>query len=198
MANKLRELGGGLFVVNPWVAAVAVVAVAILGYHALLGIQFTRASNQEDSLNNQAGLLSDKVRKARAEGEAVELNLQSQQRRLEELRHWFGYPLSINPMGSVYDKAQQAQVDVVSVVGSDPEEETYEGARYEVRPLVVGVQAETVADIRQFLSLLDETPPAATVSEIHIAGVESSPSAQFELRFHLLRPEAAAQSESIQ
>ena len=86
--------------------------------------------------------------------------------------------------------ASESRVDLISVTGVDPVEETRGTNQYLVQPMTANIQGDEPEDIYRFISLLGETPPVITVSSISMSGLDGGTTAQIRFLFFFLSEEA--------
>ena len=156
-----------------------------------LGVRFGLAFREAASLSGQ---IDQKAQNAfmLPDSEALELSLANGEQQLEEHRVWYSRPPNNDLMAQLSDVARKSRVDLISVTGVDPLEETRGTIKYQVQPMTVNVQGDEPEDIYRFISLLSETPPVATVSSISISGLEGGSTAQIRFLFffsHEVAPE---------
>ncbi|MEE9247649.1 MAG: hypothetical protein V3U79_03015 [Dehalococcoidia bacterium] len=193
MPKSLADLRRHLSRVKPWVAVAALLAIALLGYYAILGMRYMDASGEVTSLNSQIQLLSRRMGPTPPDIEPLKAELESQGQRLEVLRDLFAYQEADHLVGILADTAQETAVALGQVSVGSIRLEIQEEIKYRIQPMTATVQGESV-DIYRFLSLLQQTVPVVSVSSINISGLEGFPSAQVQLLFYL-SPEAASEKQ---
>ncbi len=207
---------------KPWVVLAALIAIGLLGYYILLGIQYKRASAEEAFLSDQVYRLSRLARAPLSLGSGQVHQLESQTRWLAELNSWFDYPRTGSPltklaafpepttvdlksrtsadhllMDVLSTTAEEAQVKVVPVAGGELEEETRGELRFQVKPIDIVIEGYA-ANMYRFLNQLDQKPPLATVSILNIENLDFLPIAEIELRFYYLSPRGAQHTEGTE
>jgi hypothetical protein len=190
MPQSLTELRQLLSRVKPWVAVTVVLAVALVGYYAIQGARYWRASQDTDSLNSKIRQLSRALRSGPAAGETVARQLETQQLRLAELRSSFNYPSTDELVAIVFDTARATSVELASMSVGDQQPRTLGETKFQVQPVALTVQGN-MPDIYRFLAMLQERVPVVALSSINLASLDLEPSAQLQLLFYLL-PEPSA------
>ena len=89
--------------------------------------------------------------------------------------------------------ASESRVDLISVTGVDPVEETRGTVQYLVQPMTAKVQGDDPEDIYRFISLLSDTTPVTTVPSISMSGLDGGATAQIRFLFFFL-PEVAPEN----
>ena len=178
---------------SPWVTIAAVLALVLLAYYVFLGMEFRKFSDEETALSNRVSELLTEDRPDLSLEEALSLELESLEQRLEGLQGLFTYPGVDDLVAGMYASAQEAQVQLISVSVDDLQEQSIGTTRYEVQPIALEFRAGT-ADTLNFLSLVHERLPMADLSSINLQGIQGDPLVSVELLFYG-SPEAITQEE---
>ena len=179
--------------VKPWIAVAVLLAIVLVGYYLFLGVRYGLAFQQMASL---AGQIEQKSQGAFVlpDSEALELSLATGEQLLQEHRVWYSRPHKNDLMAQLSDVARESRVELISVTGADPLEETRGTVQYQVQPMTVNIQGDEPEDIYRFISLLSEPPPVATVSSISISGFDGGSTAQIRFLLFFL-PEVAPENQ---
>ena len=178
---------------SPWVSMAVVLALVLLAYYVFLGMEFRKVSDQETALSNRVNELLTEDRPDLSLEEALSLELESLEQRLEGLQGLFTYPGVDDLVAGMYASAQEAQVQLISVSVDDLQEQSIGTTRYEVQPIALEFRAGT-ADTLNFLSLVHERLPMADLSSINLQGIQGDPLVGVELLFYG-SPEVITQEE---
>jgi hypothetical protein len=171
--------------VKPWIAIAVLVAVVLAGYYLFLGVRFGLALQQAASVT---GRIEEKSPGSLvlSDNQALELSLATGEQQLEEGREWYSLPPNNGLMARLSAVAGESRVDLISVTGVDPVEETRGTVQYLVQPMTANIQGDEPEDIYRFISLLGETPPVTTVSSISMSGLDGGTTAQIRFLFFFL------------
>ncbi len=190
MARSLAQLRENLARVKPWVAVAVLLAIALLGYYAVLGTRYFNASEQVASMNGEIRQLTAKLREPPLDEEALKAERESQKQQLEAMRSLFSHPKSDDLVGILSATAQETSVTLAKVAVADWRWELQGEIGYWTQPMTAMLHGETV-DIYRFLSLLQQKVPVARVTSVNMSGLEAVPSAQVQVLFYL-SPEATS------
>ena len=190
MATSLVELRRYIYRVKPWVGVAVLLALPILGYSAVMGMQYSDSSEQVDSLNIEIRRLAASLRKAPPNEEALRAGREPREQRLEAVRSLFGDPESVDLVGILSAMAQESGVALTWLDVANKRQQTHGQVRYWTRPVTAKLQGET-QDIYRFLRHLQRKMPMARVTSVSISSLEAVPSAQVQLLFYL-SPQAAS------
>ena len=191
MSKYLAELKQRLPRVKPWIAVAVILAVTLAGYYFVLGTRYLKASGEVISIEEQIRLQTRILRQQIPDEVALKAERASGEHRLKELRTLFTYSETGVLMGILSDTADDALVGMDRIELVDTRMETLGGIQYQTVPVTTTVRGDTL-DIYQFLSLLQQKVPGASVSDITLSGLDGSPKAQLQLLFYLL-PEASSE-----
>ncbi len=185
MATDTSRLRQPLKRLKPWIAIAVLLAVVLAGYYLFLGVRFGLAFQQAASL---AGQIEEKSQGSLVlpDSGALELSLSTGVQQLEERQAWYSLPQRNDLMARLSAVASESRVDVISVTGVDPVEETRGTNQYLVQPMTANIQGDEPEDIYRFISLLSETPPVTTVSSISMSGLDGGTTAQVRFLFFFL------------
>lgn len=180
---------------KPWIAIAVLVAVALAGYYLFLGVRFGLAFQQAAS---SAGRIQGKSpgNLVLADNQVLELSLAAEGQKLEESRAWYSLSQRNDLMAQLSAVAGESRVELISVTGVDPVEETRGTVQYLVQPMTANIQGDDPEDIYRFISLLSGATPVATVSSVSMSGLgglEGSATAQVRFLFFFL-PEVASEN----
>ena len=173
---------------KPWIAIAVLVAVVLGGYSLFLGVRFGLALQQAASVTSRIEEKSPGSL-VLADNQALELSLATGEQQLEQGREWYALPPNNGLMARLSAVAGESRVDLISVTGVDPVEETRGTVQYLVQPMTASIQGDDPEDIYRFVSLLSETPPVTTVSSISmsgLAGLDGGTTAQIRFLFFFL------------
>ena len=191
MSESLRDLGKllkRLSGVNPWTAAMLLLAAGVLGYYAVLGARYWSASQRVEALTGQVQQLTAAQR--RTATPATPVVSTSSQRRLEELRGLFAYNSTDDMIAIVSSTARETGVSLVSVSVGEAQPKTQGNVKYQAQPLSLRLQGGADA-IYSFLARLQEAAPSGAVTDIRLTSLDGLPLAQVQMLFYL-SPEPAA------
>ncbi len=193
MPKSLAELQRHLSRVKPWVAVAALLAIALLGYYSIMGMNYLNASGEVASLNSEIQLLSRRLGPTPPDMEALKAEQESLGQQLEGLRDLFGSREGDDLVAILSDTAQETAVALGQVAVGDSRPETQGEIQYRIQPMTATIEGEAV-DIYRFLSLLQQKVPVASVKGIDISGLDGLASAQVQLLFYL-SPEATSEKQ---
>ena len=191
MSESLRDLGKllkRLSGVNPWTAAMLLLAAGVLGYYAVLGARYWSASQRVEALTGQVQQLT--AAQKRTALPATHVVSTSPERRLEELRGLFAYSSTDDMIAIVSSTARETGVSLVSVSVGEAQPKPQGNVKYQAPPLSLRLQGGTDA-IYRFLARLQEVASSVTVTDIRLTSLDGLPLAQVQMLFYL-SPEPAA------
>ena len=170
--------------VKPWVAIAVLLAVAILGIYAIQSYRGWSSWQRTESLTARTGNLTVILSKDEPPLADIANWLETDQRKLEELRQKFEYVSVDSLIGMLSAIASSSDVDLVSIAVSDATADEIDGVKYEVQPIAVTAFGNTQG-IFSFLESLNEPAPSAVVSNVQLAGLDSDPVAKLSFQFYL-------------
>jgi Tfp pilus assembly protein PilV len=183
--HKVRRWLAG---VNPWTAAIVLLAAGVLGYYAMLGARYWNASRDAEALTYQVQQMT--VAQRRSALTATPTAATTPERKLESLRGAFTYGNTDDMIAVVSSAARESGVALVSVSVGEAQPKTRGNVKYQTQPLSVRVQGGANA-IYRYLASLQQAAPSATVTDIRFTGLDGIPLAQAQVLFYL-SPEPAA------
>ena len=166
---------------KPWVPIAALLAIVIVGYYGWLGVRYFDASTLTSSIEGQLPSIplvnqeSDEIMKA---------DVESQQRRLANIRDTFGNRRGSELIAVVARLAQENGLAVDSIAAGKPEPESLGEFRITTLSMSVLVRGET-ANIYDFVRALNLKVPLV-ITKFQMGDLDSPgkvPSAQLGLRF---------------
>ena len=169
--------------VKPWIVLASLMALCLLVYYGVLGVRYWDASGGVGSLGARADELSNQVKPGPERDLELKRELESREASREELTNAFGHREIGEIMALVLDVAGKSGVSISSIAPATPQSAVEGDVPYEIQPMTVSLQGESVA-IYRFLSDLFETVPSASVSSLSISGFEGTSSAQVLLLFY--------------
>lgn len=183
MKNELARLRRRYPWLKPWAVVATFMAVVILGDLAFFGLGYWNASAMRDTLANQLAVVQ---RSGVPSSDALEADIEAQEKRLEELQATFGDWPAYEIMAIAHDTAQQAGAVVESITAGELRSERQGAFDFQTQTMTAVVRGQT-DDIYQFLTLLNREVPMA-VTDISLEDLddpEGSPSADLKLVFYL-------------
>ena len=184
MIQKLTAYQRALPHVRPWVALAVALVIVLLAYYGLLGARYWTATSQIALTTQQINQITRVLREALPGASPAADGLEVQRQRINELGSVFRYRSRDDLVGIVAAIAEETSVSLTSLGLGERQTLEEEGILYQLQPMVIVVGGR-MGDLDRFLARLSDTVSAVTVSNISIGGLESVPTANIELLFHL-------------
>ena len=188
MPHSLTDVRDMFSKVQPWVGVAIMLAVLLLGYYAVQGLRYGRASADVNAVNREIEKSEQVFLNLKRQIEKASERLESPEvadlRPLAELNGLFAERSSEELMADVATIAFQAKVDLSSMNPSPRRTEVIGDLEYQVETLSIAVGGPTT-DIYNFLTQLHASFPVVAASDVNISGFGDSPLAQMSIRFYL-------------
>ena len=176
-SNHLRAI-------RPWVAVMAVLAIAIVAYYGSLGMQYWTAKVELDRVVNETQRLSRVDQKGLPEEKGLTDQLELQKQKLTETLIWFNYPQSHELMALLTDLAEGSGAKLSAITSGNPQSEVHDGLSYQVQPIDVTIDG-SIHHVQQFLSSVKQELAVASVSAVRVDGEGVNAAARIELLLYL-------------
>jgi len=192
--DQIRQL---LVRLKSWIAVACILAVILIGYFAVQGIRYWRASSQESSILREISVLdrriaaisptgdmAAKIEALKQQLDANELLLANRSLQIEELNGLFHYPSTDDLMKIVANTVQETGLNLISITAGEQRTEMVGPMAYQVREVGLTLGGEP-ADFYKFLAQLQEMVPVASATDLRLSKLDKDPSAQVTLLFFL-------------
>ncbi|MFQ6026118.1 MAG: hypothetical protein ACE5Q6_01230 [Dehalococcoidia bacterium] len=194
MATSTEQLQQILQRVKPWTTAAIVLAVVLGAYYLYLGFRFWNVFQDSASLSEQmeqiaaGGLIIPDT-------SALDSLRETREQQLANQAYWYSYTGSKDLLGKITSVAEESRVDLISVNGGEVLSQMVGALRLDGQPMTVSIQGDEPEDIYRFITILSESPPVTTITDIQINGLDGETSADIKLMFFLLPESLEAASE---
>ena len=180
--------------VKPWMALAAAISLALLAYYTVQGVWYWQALGDTSSINRELRTLDRKINSLSQTPPGASVDLEVQQAKVQALEDLFDYSTTDDLLAVVSATARDSGLELRSIRSDVPRKEVLDDLEYEVRPVAI-VTEGTIANLSQFLSMLQQKIPVATAPKVRIAGLDNLPIAQVQLDFYL-SPTAVPEKET--
>jgi len=163
----------------------------LLGYYAVIGQRYWKASNHVSGLTDQYYSLSANLNGTPQASKKLDEELNLREKELSKLLGNFNFN-SDQIMATLVDIARDNNLVLKSATSGDVSAFTRNQVKYQVIPLNLNLAGE-LTEVYRFLGQLKEYVPVVSIEGIHITGVESQPVVNLQLSFYVL-PERVTKS----
>ncbi len=184
MFKSFEKLRQRLSTVKPWVTIATLLAVAMLGYYAVLAMRYMSASAQVGSLNGQIAQLQGTTRIGLPTEDGLTAQLTANEQHLAEIQDHFNFQEPDDLMGVLSATARDSNVALLNIGAGDIQLKSTKCVQYSTQPVTVTLEGETT-NFYLFLSSLYRAAPTMSASGVRITETEGSTRAQVNLLFHM-------------
>jgi hypothetical protein len=185
MSSSLRDIGNRLAKVKPWIAFAMVLGLGLLGYYGFLGIKYLGASEEVSALESEIRTVSATLRRPSPDAEALQGELDLQEKRLSAVRSLSSNLHSDDLVGILAATARETDVFLSRIGVGDGATELLDGVQYQTRPMSLSLTGEETRDIFQFLTSVQQKVPLTSVPAINITSSDAERAAQVQIVFFL-------------
>ena len=185
MNSSLRDVVKQLAKVKPWIALAVVLGLALLGYYGLLGMKYMGASEEVSALESEIRTVSAKLRRPEPDAEALQAELDLQEKRLSAVRGLSSNLHSDDLVGILAATARETDVFLSRIGVGDSSTELLDGLQYQTQPMSLTLAGEEARDIFQFLTSVQQKVPLTRVPTINITSSDAERAAQVQIVFFL-------------
>ena len=178
-------MGQRLAKVRPWIALSLVLGLALLGYYGLLGMKYLGASEEVSTLESEIRAVSAALRRPAPDAEALQGELDLQEKRLSAVRGLSSNLHSDDLVGILAATARETDVLLSRIGVGDGSTELLDGVQYQTRAMSLTLAGEEMRDIFQFLTSVQQKVPLTSVPTINISSSDAEPAAQVQIVFFL-------------
>ena len=185
MNGSLRDIGKQLAKVKPWIVLASVLGLALLGYYGLLGMKYMGASEEVSTLESEIRTVSAKLRVPAPDAEALQTELDLQEKRLSAVRGLSSNLHSDDLVGILAATARETDVFLSRIGVGESSTELLDGLLYQTRPMSLTLASEETRDMFQFLTSVQQKVPLTSVPTINITSSDAERAAQVQIVFFL-------------
>ena len=185
MNSSLRDIGNQLAKVKPWIALAIVVGLGLLGYYGFLGMTYLGASEDVSALESEIRAVSATLRRPPPDAEALQGELELQEKRLSAVRGLSSNLHSDDLVGILAATARETDVFLSRIGIGDGATELLDGVRYQIQPMSLNLVGKETRDIFQFLTSVQQKVPLTSVPTINITSSDAELAAQVQIEFFL-------------
>ena len=185
MNSSLRDIGKQLAKVKPWIVLASVLGLALLGYYGLLGMKYMGASEEVSTLESEIRTVSAKLRVPAPDAEALQTELDLQEKRLSAVRGLSSNLHSDDLVGILAATARETDVFLSRIGVGESSTELLDGLLYQTRPMSLTLASEETRDMFQFLTSVQQKVPLTSVPTINITSSDAERAAQVQIVFFL-------------
>ncbi len=185
MNSSLRDVVKQLAKVKPWIALATVLGLALLGYYGLLGIRYMGASEEVSTLESEIRTVSASLRRPAPDAEALQAELDLQDKRLNAVRGLSSNLHSDDLVGILAATARETDVFLSRIGVGDGATELLDGVQYKTQGMSLSLAGEETRDIFQFLTSVQRKVPLTSVPTINLTSSDDERAAQVTIVFFL-------------
>lgn len=170
--------------VKPWVAVVALVLVAAIGYGGYTGLQYRALSAEEADLHGSIAA-HGRVLAVEVTGDetAFSEELAQETARLQASIDRFADPVSPGLLTLIANAAEASGLQPRSLAGSGSSGATVAGLDFSTDGVAISLTGD-IENLPLFLDRLRSGFPGATLEDLRVLGLDSTPSIQTEIVIH--------------
>ena len=185
MNSSLRDIVRQLAKVKPWIALATVLGLGLLGYYGWLGMTYMGASEEVSTLVSEIRTVSAALRRPAPDAEALQAELDLQDKRLSAVRGLSSNLHSDDLVGILAATARETDVFLSRIGVGDGGTEQLDGVQYQTQPMSLTLAGEDTRDIFQFLTSVQQKVPLTSVPTINITSSDEERAAQVTIVFFL-------------
>ncbi len=185
MNSSLRDAVKQLAKVKPWIALAIVLGLALLGYYGLLGMKYMGASEEVSALESEIRTVSTALRRPAPDAEALQAELDLQEKRLSAVRGLSSNLHSDDLVGILAATARETDVFLSRINVGEAATEVLDGLQYQTQPMSLTLAGEDTRDIFQFLTAVQQKVPLTRVPTINLTSADTERAAQVQIVFFL-------------
>ncbi len=185
MNSSLRDIVKQLANVKPWIALAIVLGLALLGYYGVLGIKYMGASEEVSALETEIRAVSATLRRPAPDAEALQSELDLQEKRLSAVRGLSSNLHSDDLVGILAATARETDVFLSRINVGEAATEVLDGLQYQTQPMSLTLAGEDTRDIFQFLTSVQQKVPLTSVPTINLTSADTERAAQVQIVFFL-------------
>ncbi len=185
MNSSLRDIVKQLTKVKPWIALATVLGLGLLGYYGWLGMRYMGASEEVSTLESEIRTVSAALRRPAPDAEALQGELDLQDKRLSAVRGLSSNLHSDDLVGILAATARETDVFLSRIGVGDGGTEQLDGVQYHTQPMSLTLAAEDTRGIFQFLTSVQQKVPLTSVPTINITSSDEERAAQVLIVFFL-------------
>ena len=163
----------------------SVLGLALLGYYGLLGMKYMGASEEVSTLESEIRTVSAKLRVPAPDAEALQTELDLQEKRLSAVRGLSSNLHSDDLVGILAATARETDVFLSRIGVGESSTELLDGLLYQTRPMSLTLASEETRDMFQFLTSVQQKVPLTSVPTINITSSDAERAAQVQIVFFL-------------
>ena len=162
-----------------------VLGLALLGYYGLLGMKYVGASGEVATLESEIRTVSATLRRPAPDAEALQGELDLQEKRLSAVRGLSSNLHSDDLVGILAATARETDVFLSRIGVGDGTTELLDGVQYQTQPMSLALAGEETREIFQFLTSVQRKVPLTSVPTINITSSDAGRAAQVTIVFFL-------------
>ena len=178
-------MGQRLAKVKPWIALSIVLGLALLGYYGLLGIKYMGASEEVSALESEIRTVSAALRRPAPDAEALQAELDLQEKRLSAVRSLSSNLHSDDLVGILAATARETDVFLSRINVGGGTTELLDGLQYQTQPMSLTLAGEDPRHIFRFLTSVRQKVPLTRVPTINLTRSDEGQAAQVQIDFFL-------------